>query len=551
MLAQDARWEINATLTEKGFRHCDSRPDAYRGSLRVGHTSVEIEIDVVDLAFAKFPKVKLLSRGQLSGIQIAHLETDNGICYADETLLRLDSYQPGASVLRVLEEVQATILKSFAGRSADEIAAEYQRYWAGRPLQVVFPKSVGQTKAFIAQPIRGSKATQPLVLRRGDECPKGYQPSTLQCLVLGVNQQLKPTASVSVPKTLAELETWYASQSLTDSLAFGIIFNSLCAGECVLILAENAWLGFRLDIPAAASAIANPRPQFISRYLLSRQEEIGLTRYSGQECSLTHVTSRCLDKPAPPLENKKIAIVGCGTVGSHIARFMVQSGAGCGGQLALIDHDLISASNLGRHLLNFADIGCAKATALAHDLRRFHPDVQIKAHESSIADAWSRLSGFDLIVDATGIEAVGDFMNAKALDMRRSGAEVALLHVWLFGNGIAAQTFLNAGKGLACYRCLRPELDKAWLNDPRIDSGETGTIVPTSCGDGAYLPYSVDAPVRAACIALRAALDFFSEQHGPTLRTDRIDPSSAKLVKAKSPTPHVRCPACRNVKATS
>ena len=288
----------------------------------------------------------------------------------------------------------------------------------------------------------------------------------------------------------------------------------------------------------------------MKREIEKRKGEISLTRYYGSEASLADITSRNLDGVSASLAGKSISLIGCGTIGSHLARFLVQSGAGNGTPLNLVDPQLLTTGNLGRHLLNFADIGKPKAKALAHELSRFHPEVQTRPFDDDVSDVWHRVRSSNLIIDATGSEVVSDFINTKAVEERNRSREMRVLHVWLFGNGIAAQTFLNAGGEFACYRCLRPDLSAPWIDDPRKDVKDIGQVAAASCGDGPYLPYSVAAPVRAAAIALEATLNFFDGQVGARLRTSTIDTERAKRLNDKSPKPHDRCPACGAQKST-
>src|SRR3546814_17157262 len=57
-------------------------------------------------------------------------------------------------------------------------------------------------------------------------------------------------------------------------------------------------------------------------------QEIGLDRMTGTETDLRFCVERNL-VGEPTLIGKKIAIVGCGTIGSNLAKMLVQAGAGC------------------------------------------------------------------------------------------------------------------------------------------------------------------------------------------------------------------------------
>jgi molybdopterin/thiamine biosynthesis adenylyltransferase len=142
---------------------------------------------------------------------------------------------------------------------------------------------------------------------------------------------------------------------------------------------------------------------------------------------------------------------------------LVQAGAGNGATLVLVDPEPLVAANLGRHLLNFEDVGKMKADALAAALKKFHPDVQVRPITSRIESIWQTLQDFDLIVDATGMELTSEFINAEALKLRSSGRSCSVLHAFLFANGISARTLLNVGEGHAACQvaaCGRRQQDQ-------------------------------------------------------------------------------------------
>lgn len=101
------------------------------------------------------------------------------------------------------------------------------------------------------------------------------------------------------------------------------------------------------------------------------------------------------------LSRKKVAIFGLGGVGSWCCEALGRAGVG---QLALIDHDTVSESNLNRQLVALhSTIGQPKAAVMAARLRDINPDIEITEYPvfymPENADQID-LSGFDCIVDA-------------------------------------------------------------------------------------------------------------------------------------------------------
>lgn len=541
MEEQKARWQISNTLRERGFKYVGPGPDQYRGRLAVGHEWVEVEINVPDLDFVTFPTVTLVDREKLSLPLLAHLE-QTGLCFADRSLLRLDPYQPGASVLRTLAEAERTLVKSMAGRARDEISQEYPLYWKGEQVFIVIPKGTNAKCAVFAI---DTERDQKLLVKKDCALPGGYKVGN-EAAIFQSTGIVGPGINRVVPATLSDLKAWFGAQESLD-IPYKAVLKALASGRGVFFSASNGWIGCMIQRPADLKKLWKDNPgrrAFVLDLFEKRSGSIDLIRCTGREASLDFVTERNLKLGSASLKGKRIAVVGCGAIGSHLSRYLVQAGAGNSEELLVVDNQTLVPGNLGRHLLNFSDLGRPKATALAAELRRFHPDTRILSFDAEVKDVWLQLMSADLIIDATGVEMVGEFMNAKALARRQAGRRCNVLHCFLFANGVAAQSYLNIGQG-ACYRCLRPELTRPWNDDPRIDKSHDGDLVQASCGDGPYLPFAVDAPVVAACMGLRATLEFFAGKKLRTFRSVPLDLSRArKEWKEKELERDERCPAC-------
>jgi molybdopterin/thiamine biosynthesis adenylyltransferase len=539
----DARWQISQTLKERGFRHVGPGPDQYRGPIMAAHKKVEVEINIRDLHFTELPHIHFLNRESLPSILIAHLEEGTGLCFANRQLLRLDPTQPGASMLRVLEEAEKTISRSLNKRAAPEITLEYPRYWGGLQIYTQFLASMRSNNAHLFQ--RPDKQAFILAKSR-DALPTGYSCGR-KVRIFRCNAELKPAKNFSVPKSYAELQEWMLFQSFDEDGVARQVVEALAANILVFFQAENGWVGCELKLKGTLKVLSNKKAARSGRLIKLIEDSastIELDRYCGSPADIDYVTSRNIQDSETPLRGKKIALIGCGTIGGYLARFLVQSGAGNDGELFLVDSETLSPGNIGRHLLNFEDFGLDKAEAVKAEIQRFHPSVVLRAKRVDALKIWDEFFNFDLIIDATGVEIVSEELNRRALLRRQISRSCALLHTWLFGNGIAAQSFLNDGDGFACYRCLRPELDRPWLNDPRKEVASIGDITVAACGDGPYVPYSVDAPAIAASLALQAVLDYFSGTPRARLRTRIIDYQKANHIDDKSPKPHTRCPVC-------
>jgi molybdopterin/thiamine biosynthesis adenylyltransferase len=245
------------------------------------------------------------------------------------------------------------------------------------------------------------------------------------------------------------------------------------------------------------------------------------------------------------LEGKRVLLVGCGTIGSHLARFLVQGGAGQErlGCLSLVDHQVLKPGNIGRHLLSAAHLQRPKAEALAEELSEQFPGTKIVGVSSPIMERRDLVAVADLVIDATGEEAVSFALNDLLVRLRPNAPDA--LYVWLYGNGAAAQCLFVNGKKLnsVCRKCLHPELSGVPRYYP-IAAGWDAREIPAACGEAAFLPYGVAASAIAAGLASKMVMDWVDGRMSSALRTLRIDAVAAVDTPDCTPDREVNCPCC-------
>lgn len=102
---------------------------------------------------------------------------------------------------------------------------------------------------------------------------------------------------------------------------------------------------------------------------------------------------------AAPVAAKRVAILGCGSVGSTIAELLVRAGVEA---FALVDPDNVSAANLSRGVYAASDIGRFKVEALAARLAAIAPHAVISTYPAALGeDATALLGEVDLAIMAT------------------------------------------------------------------------------------------------------------------------------------------------------
>lgn len=101
------------------------------------------------------------------------------------------------------------------------------------------------------------------------------------------------------------------------------------------------------------------------------------------------------------LQNSHVFLAGMGGVGSFTAEALARMGVG---KLTLVDHDVVSGSNLNRQLVALkSTVGELKAEVMAARIRDIHPDCQLTLITDFLTPETIPqilTNGYDVVVDA-------------------------------------------------------------------------------------------------------------------------------------------------------
>lgn len=554
----EARRRVHAALLSRGFARDASAGIRggwlYRGRLDPADLNVPVKILIGDWDFVEPPSMWIDPAYPVIDRRLPHFLGQNRLlCYMARGSIVLDRYDPAGTVLLCLDKAERLVRDALRGRLDAEFGDEFQAYWRGSWLLVDLPAGfTGMARLQSAQIVKGQDP--PLVLSTGRTWLRGTgdkarrQPRE-DVVVLKVDTPLSLDPSGSwPPETLRAINEWldWAAPSARGALE-SAISRSKHFHAHVALCAPNGIFLFDASLPIPYQTLEfKARRSGIPKLLSSREASVPVKRSEGKRADASYVFSRNFGS-MKNLEGKRILLIGCGTIGGFLAQLLAQCGAGAGsGYLSLIDNGRLEPGNLGRHLLGAPYLGMNKADACAAFLQEQSPALAIEAYPKDILGmtslVWAR---YNLVIDATGEEALSIALNQKAVERRPHGP--AHLFAWLEGNGAVAQAILTHDAEHACYKCLKPDL----AGQPRFrtlrDDVEIESVENASCGDTAYQPFPVSRSVAAAALACDLVLDWANDRLGARYRSTTLDGSRAFQVPRGSPKPHPLCPACARV----
>lgn len=219
-----------------------------------------------------------------------------------------------------------------------------------------------------------------------------------------------------------------------------------------------------------------------------------------------------LDPEYERLKTAKVAIIGCGSIGSKVAVQLARSGVT---NFVLVDSDVLASGNLVRNELDWRSVGVHKTVALSLRIDEINPActvspwaIAIGGQESGAVAAatLSAIEECDLIVDATA--------DPKAFNLCASIARRASIPMcW-------AQAFGGGAGGIVVR--LQPDVDptpltarqriEGWYREQNVEWPDDGSSQPYTDASGPGAPLIADdADVTVIASHLtRFAIDLLS-----------------------------------------
>ncbi len=209
------------------------------------------------------------------------------------------------------------------------------------------------------------------------------------------------------------------------------------------------------------------------------------------------------------LDTSKVLLVGCGSVGSELA---FKLGAAGVGHLDIIDPDSFSISNMYRHTLNREHILWPKSTAVAIQLRKQFPWINVKDYERRLLDMRKQeiLDSYNLVVIAIGAPTHERLFHEY---LTKNRINISVIYTWLEGYGVGGHAVLDVPQQKGCLRCAYVEPDSGkrglasnlnfLISDQHIVKNYAG------CGE-MFIPYGAVSSTQTALIAADLAINYLS-----------------------------------------
>ncbi|WP_419274947.1 ThiF family adenylyltransferase [Aliarcobacter butzleri] len=230
--------------------------------------------------------------------------------------------------------------------------------------------------------------------------------------------------------------------------------------------------------------ILNPIVDFLMPLRLNRKLEGGVAK----DIDMKRIFSRGGTEMNVSVsqKNKKIAIVGCGSIGASLAYKLLK--VGCT-NLLLIDPDRLSVDNISRHLLGMDYVNINKAVALENFLKKQFIAININSIADNVANCYEELKSCDLIISAVGSDAT--VVETKMIKDVIIGELPSVISCWVEANAIAGHGILFEKDSIALESNIPDIVDEIFgkLIILKDEYGKSLTKDDVGC-NSSYMPYS-------------------------------------------------------------
>ncbi|PWW40291.1 molybdopterin/thiamine biosynthesis adenylyltransferase [Idiomarina loihiensis] len=512
----------------------------------------------------------------LNGRLLPHVTHEGSFCYVDQQEGDWDPNDLVSLYTAVDEKISSTldIVATSSDLSAEvdrEFEGEFAAYWESKERLFLITRAHRNESlsTYLLKSVDAGKTATELnefvtVSKDSDISQESFSKWANQ-RKLQVDQLKRDsikTHFISVTPTKLTGETW-PPRSLPDVLEWlkrvdhnaraKLVEHLTAAGPtkshiCIMDVANQAKLAFYVQLTHRTTAVKWRRKgrrqktsiNHAASVLGSKHASKCFVRLGVVEAHSAALLSRNSKRPGlDNLGSKRIALIGCGTIGGYLAGLLLRSGAGCGNcQYDLYDPDVFSPQNFGRHPLTSRDFGEYKAKALARSLSEsIHTATNIQGKAKEFPISKDSLSNYDLIIDATGRPPVSKRLACVVRELVPAKRPM-IIHAFNDGNGRAAKVLVDDGN--CCYECMRSDvgthtkgIDRRFLN--------INDELHISCGS-AYTPYDAAVSYMSAALAAQAALNSLEMQLPWTYNEHILDGSRTRKPKLLRTQPN--CPIC-------
>jgi molybdopterin/thiamine biosynthesis adenylyltransferase len=431
-------------------------PISYPVTLKVKITVEDYDINLlISLPFNfpdSFPKVILEEQSFNKLYPLPHLSKFKSLCLFDEVVASPNPENPMGILCSTIEKSREILLKGILKQNLNDYAEEFETYWTedskGFFLSFVDPSDMPKEVFLIPFKYgnwkeRGIFSDQKGPAIRWIQNLGGTynEDDITRVLYVPLNESMK----YPFPKNNKDIYLLLKENQCNLKDYFRFLSNSKRPSKVLFSIHshnEYAWGVWEHQ---------KPFKKVVTNYKGRKRIQTGLkgfrknsqngwlelikdfprmeiTRYSVEDVRASRLKSRGGDGKVNNL-GLRVAIIGCGAVGSHIAQSLFDIGIQ---ELLLIDYDTLSFGNINRHLCGADQVGLLKTESVKSKLRRHYPTSHIHVYNDNVLSLLklnqNSLNSYDIVITAISNTPTELRLNELHLE---NIIKKPILHLWV------------------------------------------------------------------------------------------------------------------------
>jgi len=491
------------------------------------HGEVEIDFLFDDDAFVSFPhaKIGINSQNKFRPFHFPHLDDSWNLCYHDNSRV-FDRYDPERMVRFCIDNVKF-VLNNTIEDDMKEIKKEFSSYWCAKTEHCYSFLSLKDMTAYTqANWLVSPNVSIKIADGPNKEVPVFKLPNTPS--IADIEWPLEKYASFqawvnkSSPETEKEIQK-YIKRKIGEK----------CSKIRIIIFLEDitTYLGLEIEYK---------HPMYNIKARILRYETIDsifngnhiFHRFTIDNYNAEKIITSNVSPNSSTLINKKILLIGAGTIGSNLGNLLVKNGAGIGDDalFTIVDYDNYEPYNYSRHFLGIKYSGYKKAKKMKIELEYAFPFTKINVYEKPIQ--YVDFDHYDIIIDSTGEEGLTQWLNERNKKYNLCGLFIS---AWIYGQGVAAQCFVQPNNKEACHECFRKSEHYAEKNISTLPLRD-------SC-NSIYIPFPITASMYVVLLVIHILNKWLEGQlTETTFFTQTLNPVS-EIIETII-TKNKECPLC-------
>lgn len=310
------------------------------------------------------------------------------------------------------------------------------------------------------------------------------------------------------PVSTTELGRWYIENIRNVDTKDQDFFKN----KATKLIGYEIWIVFNAQVPSGTTwfciKFSTKDKKMKKRSIPLKEKDLAYWELSAHPVS---IFNRDLIMPRggayPALSDKKVLLIGCGSVGSEIAQKIATAGVG---QLDISDPETFEIENLYRHTLSQNYIGSKKSIGLSVHLGFKFPWLKSEHFTNNLLDFRNSnlLEQYDLVIVSIGAPTHERLFHDFILNEE---VNVPVVNTWVEGYGVGGHATLDIPTQKGCLRCAYVDTESLGRglssNLNFLEDNQDLTINHAGCGD-LFLPYNAMYSAQTALIASELAVKY-------------------------------------------